>query len=192
MFYIFFRINGHPFDAEMFYLRHVCTKWQKSQKNVEHFGLKSGQSRDCSSVVWRHIWKSAQEDFTADMIVEKLLFQSYFKGVGIDWWYVRNVMDWELYMEGKHWKKIFHQYKIGCMYLLQNDISLFLAFSFIVALKDLRQWDSVWLMYFPETYDLHDDSSILCTEEEVCIYTALSHICISIAFFIFMNAKSDV
>ncbi|CAN7090772.1 unnamed protein product, partial [Brassica rapa subsp. narinosa] len=31
-------------------------------------------------------WKSAQEDFTADMIVEKLLFQSYFKGVGIDWW----------------------------------------------------------------------------------------------------------
>ncbi|KAG5382880.1 hypothetical protein IGI04_034350, partial [Brassica rapa subsp. trilocularis] len=26
-----------------------------------------------------HIWKSAQEDFTADMIVEKLLFQSYFK-----------------------------------------------------------------------------------------------------------------
>ncbi|KAH0911451.1 hypothetical protein HID58_034772, partial [Brassica napus] len=33
-----------------------------------------------------HIWKSAQEDFTADMIVEKLLFQSYFKGEGIDWW----------------------------------------------------------------------------------------------------------
>ncbi|CAN6854314.1 unnamed protein product [Brassica oleracea] len=31
-------------------------------------------------------------------------------------------------------------------------------------------------MYFPQTYDHHDDSSILCTEEEVCIYTALSHI----------------
>ena len=51
---------------------------------------------------------------------------------------------------------------------------------------------AVWLMYFPQTYDLHDDSSILCTEEEVCIYTALSCIYISIAFFIFMNAKSDV
>ncbi|KAG5394408.1 hypothetical protein IGI04_024371 [Brassica rapa subsp. trilocularis] len=59
-------INGHPFDAEMFYLRHVCTK---------------------------HIWKSAQEDFTADMIVEKLLFQSYFKGVGIDWCFIAALKD---------------------------------------------------------------------------------------------------